>query len=176
MDQLSDATGLDLPGDAEALAGDSAALVLGSDFDPSTLFESEDGSDVPIALKIQGDPDEIEGVLDKLREMAGPEDGVLDSDSDGDVVVVGPNADFRQEVLKDGGLGDDDVFKDVIREADDASAILFVNVDEFEGALQDAVGDGDQEFLDNLKPVSGLGAESWVDDDVAHGIVRITTD
>jgi hypothetical protein len=176
MSELSDATGLDLPGDAEALAGDSAALVLGSDFDPSTAFASDDGSDVPIALKIQGDADEIQGVLDKLREMAGPDDYVLDSDADGDTVVVGPNADFRKEVLGDGGLGDDDVFKDVIREADDASAIVFVNVNEFEDALQDAMGDGDEEFLDNIKPVSGIGAESWVDDDVAHGIVRITTD
>ena len=73
MDELSDETGLDLPGDAETLAGDSAALALGSDFDPEAFFSSDDRSDVPVAVKIKGDPDEIEKVLDKLREMAGPE-------------------------------------------------------------------------------------------------------
>ena len=65
-------SGLDLPADAETLAGDSAALALGSDFDPDAFSSSDDGSDIPIAVKIKGDPDEIEKVLDKLREMAGP--------------------------------------------------------------------------------------------------------
>ena len=37
------------------------------------------------------------------------------------MVVIGPNADYREHVLDDGGLGDDDVFKDVVREVDDAS-------------------------------------------------------
>ena len=44
----------------------------GSDFDPEAFFSSSDGSDIPVALKIKGDPDEIEKVLDKLRDMAGP--------------------------------------------------------------------------------------------------------
>src|SRR3712207_8718156 len=45
----------DLPEDAETLAGESAALVLGSDLDPEALSGSSDGSDVPVAVKIQGD-------------------------------------------------------------------------------------------------------------------------
>ncbi len=175
LSDLSDLTGLDLPDDAETLAGDSAALVLGSDFDLEAFSSSEDGSDIPIALKIKGDPDEIEKVLDKLREMAGSEANVLESDKDGSVIVIGPNADFRADVLKDGGLGDNDVFKDVVREADKAQTILFVDVDEFEAAIEDAVGDGDQEFIDNLKPVSGFGASAWVDGDVSHSVIRLAT-
>ena len=135
LSQLSDMTGLDLPADAETLAGDSAALALGSDFDPESFFSSDDGSDIPIALKIKGDPDEIEKVLDKLRDTAGPQANVLESDADGDTIVIGPNADYRADVLKDGGLGDNDVFKDVVREADQAQTILFVDVDEFEDAI-----------------------------------------
>jgi hypothetical protein len=176
MSELSDMTGLDLPDDAETLAGDSAALAMGSDFDPDVFFSSEDGSDIPIAVKIKGDPDEIEKVLDKLREMAGPQANVLESDADGDTIVIGPNSDYRADVLKDGSLGDDDVFKDVVREADQAQTVLFVNVDEFEDAIAEAAGEGDQEFIDNLKPVSGFGITAWVDGDTAHGVLRLTTD
>ena len=176
MTELSDMTGLDLPGDAETLAGDSAALALGSDFDPESFFGSSDGSDIPVAVKIKGDPDEIEGVLDKLREMAGPDAGVLESDADGATIVIGPNADYRSEVLEDGDLGDNDVFKDVVREADQAHTVLFVNVNEFEEAIKDAAGESDEEFLDNLEPISGLGMTGWVDDDVTHAVVRLATD
>ena len=107
--------------------------------------------------------------------MAGPQANVLESDKDGDVIVIGPNADYRADVLKDGGLGDNDVFKDVVREADEAQTILFVDVDEFEDAIEDAMGDGDEEFLDNLKVVSGFGASAWVDDDVSHSVIRLAT-
>ena len=176
MSELSEMTGLDLPADAETLAGDSAALALGSDFDPDAFFSSDDGSDIPVAVKIKGDPDEIEKVLDKLREMAGPEANVLESDADGDTIVIGPNSDYRSDVLEDGDLGDNDVFQDVVREADKAQTVLFVNVDEFEDAIADAAGDSDQEFIDNLKPVSGFGVTGWVDGDTAHAVVRLTTD
>ncbi len=176
LSELSEMTGLDLPADAETLAGDSAAIALGSDFDPDVFFSSDDGSDIPIAVKIEGDPDEIEKVLDKLRDMAGPRANVLESDADGDTIVIGPNSEYRSEVLKDGDLGDDDVFKDVVREADQAQTVLFVNVNDFEDAIADAMGDGDREFLDNLEPVSGFGVTGWVDGDTAHAVVRLTTD
>jgi hypothetical protein len=175
MSQISDMTGLDLPADAETLAGHSAALALGSDFDPQSFFSSDDGSDIPIALKIQGNPDEIEKVLDKLREQAGPQANVLESDASGDVIVIGPNADYRAAVLKDGGLGDNNVFKDVVREADKAQTVLFIDVDEFEAAIAAAAGDSDQEFIDNLKPISGFGVSAWVDGDVSHSVLRVAT-
>ena len=38
------------------------------------------------------------------------------------------------------------------------------------------MGDDDDEFLDNLEPISGFGVSGWVDDDVAHAVVRLTTD
>ena len=176
MSELSEMSGLDLPADAETLAGDSAAIALGSDFDMDELSSSDDLSDIPVAVKIKGDPDEIEKVLDKLRDMAGPDANVLESDADGATIVIGPNSDYRADVLKDGGLGDNDVFQDVVREADKAQTVLFVNVDEFEDAVADAAGDSDQEFIDNLKPVSGFGVTGWVDGDTAHAVLRLTTD
>ena len=43
-------------------------------------------------------------------------------------------------------------------------------------AIADAAGDSDQEFIDNLKPVSGFGVTGRVDGDTAHAVVRLTTD
>ena len=116
-------------------------------------------------------------MLEKLRAQLPPDEtAVFGSDSEGDTIVIGPNEDYRQEVLADGDLGDDEVFKDVVREVDDASVVFFVNVNEIEDAIAEAIGDGDDEFLDNLKPISGFGISGWVDDDVAHSVARLTTD
>lgn len=178
IDELEAETGLRLPDDIETLFGDSAALAVGSDFDPETFTDSTDGSDVPIALKVDGDPDEIDAVLDKLRDQFPDDESlVFDSDSEGDTIVIGPNADFREQVLREGSLGDNEVFEDVVREADDASMVMFVNVNEIEGAIAEALGDtDDDEFLDNLEPISGFGVSGWTDDDVAHSVLRLTTD
>jgi hypothetical protein len=177
IDELESQTGLTIPDDIETLFGDSAALALGADFDPDVFLESSDGSDVPIAVKVDGDPEEIEAVLDKLRDQFPTDETlVFDSDSEGDTIVIGPNEDFRKQVLEDGGLGDNEVFKDVVREVDDASVVLFVNVNELEDLVKEGMGDSDQDFVDNLEPVSGFGISGYVDDGVAHSVMRLTTD
>jgi hypothetical protein len=177
LDDIEADTGLVLPDDIETLFGDSAALALGADFDPEALFESSDGSDVPVALKVDGDPEEIEAVLEKLRDQFPSEETlVLDSDAEGDTIVIGPNEDFRKEVLDKAGLGDNDVFKDVVREVDDAAVVLFVNVNQLEDLIEEGMGEFDQDFVDNVKPISGFGISGYVDDDVAHSIMRLTTD
>ena len=177
IDDIETETGLVLPDDVETLFGDSAALALGADFDPEAIFESSDGSDIPIALKVDGDPDEIEAVLDKLRDQFPPSDTlVFDTDSEGDTVVIGPNEEFRKEVLDNGGLGDNEVFQDVVREVDDASVVLFVNINELEDLVEESMGEFDQDFVDNVKPISGFGISGYVDDEVAHTVMRLTTD
>ncbi|MDP2775539.1 MAG: hypothetical protein Q8O61_18445, partial [Nocardioides sp.] len=171
--------GLSLPEDAETLAGESMTLAVSSDFDPETFFNSADGSDVPVAMKIKGDADGIESVLAKMVSSLSAEDPdaatVMGSDSEGDYVVVGPNADYRAELLEDGGLGDTDTFQDVVREAGDAGSILFVNFDAGEGWLANLAGD-DHEVQENLEPLAGLGLSGWEDDGVGHSVLRITTD
>lgn len=178
IEQMEEESGLELPEDAETLLGDSAVLAVGSDIDHDTFFGSEDGSDVPIVLKVQGDPEEIEKVLEKLRTsaMSSEDFEILESDSEDGVVVIGPNPDYREHILADGELGEDDVFQDVVREVDQSDVVFFVNVNELEDLIAEGLADGDDETLANLKPVSGFGATAWVDDDVAHGVLRITTD
>ncbi|MBB6626326.1 DUF3352 domain-containing protein [Nocardioides sp. KIGAM211] len=173
--QLSEQSGLDLPDDAETLAGESFAVGISSDFDPEAFANGSGLSELPIAAKVKGDPAAIDDVLDKVRPQLGAdEQGTLDLDADGDVAAIGPNADYRAKVLADGGLGDSEVFQDVVPDADRASAILFVNFDAGDGWLVNLVGD-DQEVADNLEPLSGFGISSWLEDDAAHALVRITT-
>ncbi|MFC4787348.1 DUF3352 domain-containing protein [Nocardioides sp. MAHUQ-72] len=173
LSQMEDESGLDLPDDAETLAGDAMSLSIGSDFDPETFFNSGDGSGIPVAAKIKGDADGIEGVLDKVRGQMGEEADLFGSDADGDMVAIGPDSDYRSQVLEDGNLGDSDVFKNVVREADQASFLMFVNFDAGDWLVN--LAGGDQEATDNLEPLEGLGMSAWQEDDAAHGVLRLTT-
>jgi Protein of unknown function (DUF3352) len=171
-------TGLDLPDDVETLSGDSFALSVDSDFDPDALFGTGDTSSIPVAAKIQGDPDGVESVLDKLRSQIPPPDGeaLIPSDSAGDVTVVGLSSDYNSEVLGDGGLGESDVFRNVVREADQASAVIFVNFDAGNGWLDDMVDDGDPGSADDVAVLQGFGMSVWGTDGAAHAVLRLTTD
>ncbi|MCW2795440.1 MAG: hypothetical protein JWM79_937 [Nocardioides sp.] len=171
--QMESDTGLDLPADAETLAGDSAALSFGSDFDVEVI-NSGDWSDLPIALAVKGDADAIQAVLAKVQPTLGPWAGTfLDADTDGDLVVIGPQAPYRDQVLAHGDLGDSAVFKDVVREADRADAIGFVNFDTGDWLLN--LANGDDRLAQNLEPLSGAGISSWTDDTASHTVLRITT-
>jgi hypothetical protein len=174
MSKLGDEAGLDLPDDAETLAGQSLALAVGSDFDPETVFNSGDGSGVPVALEVQGDPDGVAGVLDKLRAKLGPAQDWLGSDSDGDLTAIGPDADYRARVLEGGELGDSDAFRNVVREAEDASTVVFVNFDA--GDWLTNLVSGERGASDNLEPLEGLGLSLWQDGDTTHASLRLTTD
>lgn len=168
------ATGLDLPDDAETLAGESAAFAISADIDPEALVNSDSPEGLPIGVKIKGEPDNIEGVLDKIRSQMGTEGELLVSESDDGVIAIGADEGYVSELLKDGNLGDSDAFKNVIREADQASSIFFVNFDAGDGWLAELAGD-DKTAKENLEPLQGLGLSAWQDDDAAHGVLRLTT-
>ena len=70
LDQLGRESGLDLPRDVETLLGSSTALSVSKDFDYEAAAMSNDGSGVPVAVTVKGDPAAIEKVLSKLRAQA----------------------------------------------------------------------------------------------------------
>lgn len=175
--EVSAQTGLDLPGDAETLFGESTAIAIGADFDPESAINSGDGSDVPIAMLVKGDPTAMGEVLGKITAQLPPEAGpILGSDSDGDLMAIGPNEDYRQKLLEGGDLGDSEPFTDVIAEADTASGIFYLNFGGSDGWLVDLAQDTDPEVAANLEPLSALGMSSWMDDDVSHAVIRLTTE
>ena len=173
MRELSQETGLDVPADIETLLGSGISISIGHDFDFEAAENSDDGSGLPIAATIKGDPQAIEQVLDKIRARAG---GLtfLDSDTKAGLVAVGPSADYRQQVLDGGDLGDNATFTSAVPDAGDASSLFYVNVDALEPSITKAAA-GDQETIDNVKPLQSVGLSSWNDDGVIRFSFKVST-
>src|SRR6478736_652835 len=113
-DEVAATLGITLPDDVETLVGDALAIAIGPDFDP-TVLESGSTAVPGVGVKIVGDADGIDGVLDKLRTAAGGADqGVLDSDASDGAVAVGPDADYSAQLLEGGDLGGNDTYRRVI--------------------------------------------------------------
>ena len=168
-------TGLQLPEDIEALLGDGVSLSIDASADFESAFASPDMPDLPVALRISGDPKEVTRVLDIIKAQLGPDGDLLVVEQSDDLVVVGLQQAYVDSLLGEGTLRDLDAFQDVVPEADRAAGALFVNFDAGDGWL-DALADGDKEAAANLAPLDALGMSSWRDGDVQHGLVRLTTD
>ena len=171
--ELSQETGLDVPADIETLLGSGISISVGHDFDFEAAENSDDGSGLPIAATIKGDPDAIERVLDKIRARAG-DLAFLDSDTQDGLVAVGPSADYRQQVLDGGSLGDNGTFTSAVPDAGNASSLLYLNVDALEPSITKAAA-GDQQTIDNVKPLQSVGLSSTNDDGVIRFSFKVST-
>lgn len=169
-------TGLDLPDDLETLVGESAALALGGDADLTGFEEPEPPTDLELALKVQGDAEEIGDLVDRLVTTSGDDSlaTLLGFDADDDFVVAGPSSAYRATVLEDGGLGDTDAYQDAVVNGDEAGAVLFVNFDA--GPWLTGLPDLPSEVADNLVPLRALGFSAWNEDGVGHAVLRVTTE
>jgi hypothetical protein len=174
LQKLSRESGLDLPDDVETLLGSSTALSISKDFDYEAASMSDDGSGVPVAVTVKGDPAAIDQVLRKIRAQE-PGAAVLGTDSSGDLVAMGPTPAYRQEVLAGGHLGDTEAFRGVIPDAADAGIVVYVDVDGLDKVISQLAG-GDQQVDDNLAPLKALGFSSWMDGDVARMSLKVSTD
>ena len=174
-DAMEEELGIAVPEDLETLVGESAAVAIGPGFDSGAFMNDADGSDLPVGVKLKGDPAAAEEVLAKLREMAGPDASYLASDASGDFLVISPNDDYRAALLEDGGLGESETFKDVIREAENAGVVFYLDFDASDEWLLEIAGD-DAEAKANLAPLAAVGMSAWQVDGIAHGVLRLTTD
>ena len=174
LDKLGAESGLDLPGDVETLLGSSTAISISKDFDFEAASMSKDGTGVPVAVTVKGDPAAIDKVLQKIRAQD-PGTAALDTDASGDLVAMGPTPAYRQEVLAGGHLGDSEAFRGVIPDAGDAGVVVFVDFNDLD-KLVSQLASGDQQVVDNLAPLSALGFSSWMDGDVARMSLKVSTD
>ncbi|KRF36209.1 DUF3352 domain-containing protein [Nocardioides sp. Soil805] len=175
MSEMSQASGLDLPADAEALAGDGVAVSMGSGFDLEAFFNGGPG-ELPVGVTIQGDPDAILAALDKVKAQMGPDADMLETEVDGDRVTISPNADYRSSLVEGGSLDESEAFDEVVADADEASALLFVDFDADDNWLARLAGEEDPEIAENIEPLSAFGVTGWIEDGVSHSVVRLTTD
>lgn len=171
--QAEAATGLSLPEDLEALLGEQVALAFGGSLDLEELLNSGDPSGLPFGVKVRGDVDEVNRVMDTLGQRMGTPQ-MFETETDGDTVAWSMNPDYRSGLAGDGGLGGSETFQDVVPDADESSAIMYVDFDA--GDWLTDLSMGDQELQSNLQPLSALGISSHVDGGTTRGLVRITTD
>jgi hypothetical protein len=174
--EAEDQSGLDLPADAETLLGDGFAIAVGSEFDIQGVINGNDASNLGVGAKVKGDPAAIETVLDKIRPQTGDET-LLQSKASGDYLSFGPDADYLDKLSEDGGLGDNDTYREVVPDAGKASSVVYLNVDVGDDWLVKALEDAgaSDAIIDNIRPFNALGISSWVDGDVTHGLVKLTT-
>ncbi len=166
-------TGLTLPEDVETLLGQQVAVALGSGFDMEQLVNSGDPSGLPVGVKVQGDADQINAIMEKLGSSSGLPD-MFQTETEGDTVAWSLNPDYRSSLVGDGGLGDSETFQDVVPEADRANGVFYVDFDA--GDWLTSLTQGDTEAQDNLEPLSALGISSRVEGETTHALVRLTTD
>jgi hypothetical protein len=180
-------TGLELPEDIETLLGDGVSLAFDSGVDFETLFDEGDWTQLPIGLRVSGNPDEIMPVVDKIRAAIGSDSEMLLVEPGDGVVAFGLNADYVNTLVGTGGLGDDVAFRAAVPDAEKASAVFYVNFDANNWA-EDAAGAVDEmesgftgeedtsSTKANVAPLDALGFSSWADGDVQRGLFRLTTD
>ncbi|MBS43142.1 MAG: hypothetical protein CMH83_08300 [Nocardioides sp.] len=170
--------GISVPEDLETLLGESVAVSLGdvSDLDLDAL--ATDPTGLPLTVKVQGDAEEIDGVLDTLlaNPALGPDAALVQRASDDDTVVVGFDEARAESMLDDGGLGDSDVFRSAVPDAEGATGIFFADLGAVDPLLDQLADAGEPELADNLRPLEAIGMSSSDDDGVTHGLLRVTTD
>ena len=167
-------TGLDVPDDIETLLGSGVALSVSKNLDLEAAQNSSDGTGVPVAATIKGDPTAIQQVLDKIRTKTG-DPSFLGSDTSDGLVVLGPTADYRKQVLRGGNLGDDDTFTGVVPDAAHASSVLYANFDALEPIIEKSNPD-DPQTLANLVPLRAIGLSTSTDNGVIRFSFKVTTD
>ena len=102
-------TGLTLPEDLQTLLGDGLSVAVDSSVDLGAMASGSgdvDPADLPVGVRIVGDPDEITGVLDKVEAALGPVLGPIVVEEGDGVVAFGLDADYVATLAEDGSLGE----------------------------------------------------------------------
>ena len=96
---------------------------------------------------------------------------------------VGPDvsdpAGDRMDQDNDGSLGESQSFKDVVSHADEAQGVMYVSLQNgWIEALNDLAADEKDpelvEALDNLGALQAMGASTWNEGDIGHGLLRLS--
>ncbi|MGH3364418.1 MAG: DUF3352 domain-containing protein [Nocardioidaceae bacterium] len=175
-------TGLEIPEDLERLLGDGVAVALDEDLNIEAA--STDPMAIPAGIRVSGDPQEIRAAVDKIKRALGPQSEALVVEEGDGVVALGLDPDYVKGLAAEGDLGSDASFQDVVPDADRANSVFYLDIDEVEGwviqAMQQGgqIGPDEKKVLDNLAPLRALGMSSWVDEEGNAGgmLLRLSTE
>lgn len=174
-------TGLSVPTDITTLLGKAIVLSLGGNA-PADLTTVQGPTELPLGLKIKGDPAKINAVIAKVEAKFG---GTLaqmgfTSKMSGDDFVLATNQSYANAITTPGALGSDPVFMAAVPEAAKAQSFLFVRIDSaWRTAIMSLLTKmGVPQALDidaNTAGLSALGVASWTDGDAGMVDVKLTT-
>jgi hypothetical protein len=154
------------------LAADSSA-----DFD--SIIEGDESTDVPVGVRISGDPSEITRVLDEVLVEAGEARDLVFVRETDDGVTIGLQQEYVDELVAGGSLAETESFSRVIPDVDRVGAAFYVDFDagdDWARRLADDLSSGDPEVVENVAPLDAVGLSSWTEEDISHGLFRMTTD
>ncbi len=179
-DLLGGMLGIDFPEDLKTLLGKSFSLSVGGKA-PSDLSSLQGPGDLDAGALVRGDDDAINEVISKLERSSGStlEDLEVAKASKDGKVVIASNQDYADQLLGDGSLSDDDGFKDAVPNADDAQGILYADFDGDWGKvlidmIRDDGSEDSGEVARNLEVLRAFGASAWTEDEITHGLVRLS--
>ena len=138
---------------------------------------TRDGSrQVPVGVKIKGDPDDDRGRPRQDPGADGParSGSSWSATSDGDVSRSAPTRTTAPSSSRTATWATPRSSRTSCGRPTRPRR-LFVNFDAGDGWLVELAGD-DEEAADNLEPLQGVGMSAWIEDDVSHGVLRLTTD
>ena len=177
MDSLTEMLGFDLAKEGPAIFGDSIAFSIGAGFDFGALVSGE--LDLPVALKTTGDKAAAERALRALLRTAGlPADQAVVRGGE-DSVAISLDADYAEQVAKEGKLGSDAAFRAALPSADKATGAFYLSFDGIEAFIEgsaDASGAEVDHDLDDIKPLRALGLTSWSEGEELRAELRLTLD
>ena len=178
---IEEETGLSFPDDVATLLGDSFSLSVGGDA-PDKLSSLEGPGDIPIGALVHGDANKIKAIIEKVEAHTHLRlaDIPATLTTSGDKVAVATTPDYADDLLKDGSLGDDEVFRDVVPHAVDSPFVLFTRFDNGWGTaiaeeLRASGDEQERELGDDVAALQGLGISVWQDGGTTtKGLLRIT--
>ena len=138
-------------------------------------MNSDSPEGLPIGVKIQGDPEAIEDVLDKIRAQMGDQSDILVTESEGDEIAIGADEGLR---LRDprgrqpGRLRGLPERRAGSREGD----VGRVRQLRRGRRLAGRAGRRGQGSRGQPRAAAGLGMSAWIEDDASHVVVRMSTD
>ncbi|MDO7869361.1 DUF3352 domain-containing protein [Nocardioides jiangxiensis] len=177
-EMLTQQTGLTFD-DVETLLGKGLTVSVDSGLS-GDAFEQMDPTALPVGIKIKGDPDKIEKVVEKVRATFGAQgmpSGFIVSKESGDYEILSVNPKYADKLASERGLGDTETFKKLVPNASDSVSSFFLDFDA-QNWLDDLFKDLDapKDVRDNVAPLSGIGLSSWKDGDKAHVLIKVATD
>jgi hypothetical protein len=179
LSEVETSTGLTLPQDLQTLLGNGVSVAVDDSIDVGA-FGGAGGSapsDLPLGVRITGDPSKIMPVVQKVLDVTGAgAQGVVVEQGSG-AVAIGVSRDYLKRLAADGDLGGQPRFAEALPDLRAGSGALYVDFDAGDWLMRTLDNAPDSADLRaNLQPLSALGVTGDMDGSTMHAVVRLTTD